>query len=211
MIGKIHEKWQEEENNEYVRLTTDPKLWNLDSPSHAWNSQKYPRGVFSRDFKKRFAKEFRSHYASLPIEELRALFEAKNEALDQILMEWGRHFVDIALSSFLFEGLYTEPAYYPLVKGSSVMRRRLHEQGLQWSFRKFDEEKGQDDAMSANFGWCWSHISRGRELYVQSTSKDPKVEFEDFGIEDPEGSDAFRRLGYVFWDYPRWDGLRQLE
>lgn len=107
-------------------------------------------------------------------------------------------------SPFLREGLYTDPDQYPLVPGSDVIRADVHEDDLEWSFQNFGEEKGLDDVMSANFGWCWSYVSCGRELYVENTYKDPE-------IEDSEDSEAFRRVGYVFWDYPHWDGLRQLE
>jgi len=188
----VLQKWQEMEDNEFNRLAADPKLWELEPRPDPWNCR-WDADFFSRSSKLLDFEEKQAFLTTLPIKNLRAIFQAKGEILEELVRKQALEYRGEG-GNFLGDALAVEPMNFPVNPGGEAFRDDAWVDGV---VPFLDREK-DDNVMSANVAWYWTNNWRARELYVWSTSNCRGEE------EDKEG---FRRLGYVFWDYPRWESF----
>ncbi|KAF4628217.1 hypothetical protein G7Y89_g9931 [Cudoniella acicularis] len=194
MTDRILQKWQEMEDNKFNRLAADLKLWEIkpypDSWSCPWDSD-----FFSKESKLLGFKEKQAFFASLSIKDLKTLFQAKDELLEELVRRWALVYRGTRVT-FLGEALdYGFPNGLPVNPGGEGHRCEVQDDVLNDNnMPLFNREKG-DDVMSVNVGWAWAHFWHVPELYVHPTSRGSGLRVEHEG---------FRRSGYVFWDWPRW-------
>ncbi|KAH8645557.1 hypothetical protein BGZ60DRAFT_424958 [Tricladium varicosporioides] len=196
MTNRILKKWQEMEDNEFNRLAADPKLWEIEPRPDPQNCR-WEADFFSRDSKLLYFKEKQAFFATLSIKDLRALFQAKDELLEELVKKWALAYHGTRVP-FLEEALKACPDGFSVNPESEM--NRFDAEVEAWDDNNmplFNREKG-DNAMSVNIGWGWANFWNPRELYVNSTSN---CWWDEGANVDNEG---FRRSGYVFWDYPRW-------
>ncbi|RFU36329.1 hypothetical protein B7463_g69, partial [Scytalidium lignicola] len=113
------------------------------------------------------------------ISDLREIFTAQGDVLQQLVEKYARHFP----SDFLTEALDEEPYHSTFI----TPEYEEYEQAILSDAKV----RFQGDAIAGpNQAWLWAHRYQPCELYVQGTS--------DFPI-----GDCLRRFGYVFWDSDR--------
>lgn len=192
--------WEVEEIsciNDFIRdrITQKWKELGDDEPICIFTSQNLPHTYpESEADERRLANSlmWSLNYASaLPIQELRAIFQARGELLKTLVVEQ----IPVAQDSrpFLDDALCVDPEFLGVFSGGEHPRSAADSMINEHRELKFDEEKG-DAIDSPNFGMCWGSW-HPVEMYCNGTSAN------HYGGEDYEG---LRRAGYVFWDITRW-------
>lgn len=173
---RIAQKWKELGDCEFERLINSPDI-----------------GPESDETHERHGLQWKLAFASaLPIQDLRAMFQAKGELLKSLVLKWTS--VDQDVRPFLEEALFVDPEFQSVIYGSERPRSDADTTINDSDRLKFDEEKG-DEVNSPSLGICWGTNWYGVEMYCYGTSRG------HWRGEDYEG---YRRAGYVFWEAPRW-------
>lgn len=212
MTNMIRRKWQEMEDNEFQRLAAgDPQLWEIEPRPDPWNCR-WDADFYSKETKSLCFEEMQAFFVRLPVEVLRALFQAEGAGLEELVRGWAAEWRG-GEGPFLGEALHVDPSEFPVVPGGELFRYEVSERSdILFAYNDpgpIDREK-PDDVMSANISWHWAHRWQHCEMYYSSTSN-----FYWPGAEKWEEFDrshkGLRRIGYVFWDRRRLNSLEEVE
>jgi hypothetical protein len=199
VIDTILKKWQEMEDNEFNRLAADSSLWEIDPRPDPWNCR-WDADFFSKLSKSISFKDKQEFVATLPIKDLRAIFQAEGQILEDLVIKWawgGRY----EIGPFLGKALKVDPQSFPIIPDGQAVRQNAHQIGLGWgTMPSFDRATDGNDATSANTGWYWANNWHVQEVYGDTSNSTDSLGYED--------SEGFRRFGYVFWDSQRWGSIR---
>ncbi|CAG8979107.1 hypothetical protein HYALB_00000239 [Hymenoscyphus albidus] len=174
VTDKILLKWQESEDHEFSRLSTDLDLWKLEGKMY----------FYSEDWKRRYFRRMQASSATLPIKDLRAILQSKKGLLKDLVEKVG----DAGEREFLKEALEDDPGNKPVLFGGERLRKDAK---CDKDHIPVSDGLSGNDSMSANKDYIWADGGYCRELYVSSTSSEPWRE-------------SLRRAGYVFWGSEIW-------
>lgn len=194
VVDTILKKWQEMEDNEFNRLAADPRLWEIEPRPDPWNCR-WDADFFSKTSKSISVEDWQELVATLPMKDLRAIFQAEGQNLEDLVKQWtwgSRH----AIGPFLKEALAVDPHYFPVIPNGDGLRDESQPNGrIKGSMASFQRSTDGDEAKSANTGWYWANNWNMKEVYGDSSNYTATLDYE--------GSEGLRRFGYVFWDSKR--------
>jgi hypothetical protein len=181
---KILERWNRLEDYLYTSIAAEPAPWGFDKPPW-WG--RYDDEVFLQ--MKTSHGAWQDYLAVLSISELRIIFAANDDKLEQIL----RKHIPNRTHESLDRALDEEPTPSALLTPEFREHEQAVASGVMVDFQG-------DSLDKANQAWLWAHGFHLCDCYVQCRRDFPRGE-------------GLRRFGYVFWDSTRLEssGLMQKE
>ena len=183
ITNKILLKWHEMEDNESSRLAANPEPWEVElHPNNRWETD-----FFGKQQKLLRRKIITGNLATLSIEDLIAIFEAKGVLLEELVRKRASTYQRVR-PPFLEEALDVDPGNISVVIGGDEYRGQV--ECPVKDMLEFEE----NNLTSANSCCFWANKWSLGDLYIWSSSPSSMWEPD-------RTSEGFRRFGYVFLDY----------
>jgi hypothetical protein len=178
-------KWHEMEDHVFNRLAADPKILKFRGNEQALERHLSGK-IWTKTLRMSYYMDFLVIAPSLPIKDMRALFEAQRDTLENLFTSYFTG-SDPEIMYGLHDALLVDPRYFMTEIDGDVYVFDEYEDGIGPGQKVFEK----DDLMSFTYWWQWSHHTQaGSDIYYNSTSNQDEL---------PE-LEGFRRMRYSFWD-----------